>query len=117
MAKIPILVNRYDWIRRALGRGIHLNCREIGERLGICRKSAQRYISRLRQDGYRIEYDAALNGYRLAPPARKQPDCAPALRVLRRAAVWARRRENSSANGLPIPWLAEAENILRKGEY
>jgi hypothetical protein len=52
-------IARYNWLRRTLLSGIRINCTEIAGQMGCTPKTAQRYINRLRRDGYDIIFDAS----------------------------------------------------------
>jgi len=101
-------IERYNWVRGTLQAGAPPNCTEIAERLGCSIKTAQRYITRLRHDGYTLRYDPKLRGYVIGEPSR-QAELRALYRVLRRACVWARRHYPDA------PWLTEAENIFGGG--
>ena len=101
---MQICLGRYSWIRGMLEKGIPLNCTEIAERLGITPKSAQRYVNRLRADGYEIEYTPKLRGYRMTRPLERS-----ALVTLAEAYAWARD------HNITAPWVTRAGHILKGG--
>jgi predicted DNA-binding transcriptional regulator YafY len=101
-------IARYNWIRRTLLSGVNLNCVEIAERLECTTKTAQRYINRLRADGYSVIYDHKLNGYIIQEPRKKKIEIDEIYRVLRRAYSWANKNHKDA------PWLPAAERILKK---
>lgn len=85
-------INRYNWLRTTLLSGVNLNCTT---------KTAQRYINRLRADGYTITYDIPLNGYVISGQNQET------VKVLKQAYRWAIK------NGHTAPWVAKAEKILK----
>lgn len=103
---IAACVGRYDWIRETLLAGAPLNCTEIAERLGVVVKTAQRYINRLRAQGYAVEYVEALKGYRIVPPPPR-PAGSRADLALREAYYWAVKRH------IRAPWVQRAARILK----
>jgi len=101
-------IERYNWIRSTLQSGAPLNCTEIAERLGCSIKTAQRYITRLRHDGYTLRYDSGLRGYVIDEPSYHE-DLQAMYRLLRSAYVWTKKHCPDA------PWLPEAENIFGGG--
>lgn len=103
-------IARYNWLRRTLLSGIRINCTEIAEHMGCTPKTAQRYINRLRRDGYDIIFDASANAF-LIVPGSKTPE--PVIRqsdlyiVLRQAYAWARKNHKDA------PWLPAVAKILK----
>lgn len=104
---------RYDWVRRMLLTGVSLNCTDIAERCGCTTKTAQRYINRLRADGYRIEYDNSIQGFVVIgrPPkfAEKKINQGELYRVLARALAWAKKEHPDTQ----ASWIRAAQKILK----
>jgi biotin operon repressor len=99
---------RYNWIRRMLLSGVNLNCTEIADRLECTPKTAQRYINRLRADGYQVDYNKELNGFTIQGAKEKPPQPDPLYRTLRRAYSWALKNHKDA------PWLPSAAKLLKK---
>ncbi|MEN6422618.1 MAG: hypothetical protein ABFD76_11810 [Smithella sp.] len=106
-------MNRYDWVRRMLLSGVNLNCTDISGRCGCTTKTAQRYINRLRADGYHIEYDNAVQGFVVVgkPPkiSERKTDQGELYRCLARALAWAKKEHPEST----ASWIATAKKILK----
>lgn len=98
-----ICVGRYTWIKGMLDKGIPLNCTEIAERLGVSTKTAQRYIVRLKADGYQIKYDCYLRGYVIAGSPFRNTNVAV---ILREAYLWA------ICHGIEATWVSRAKSLI-----
>lgn len=107
-------ISRYDWVRRMLLSGVHLNCTDIAERCGCTPKTAQRYINRLRAEGYRIEYDNAVQGFIVIgrPPkiSEKKIDQGELYRVLARALAWVKKEHPETQ----ASWIKTAKRIIKQ---
>ena len=103
-------IARYNWLRRTLLSGIRINCTEIAGQMGCTPKTAQRYINRLRRDGYDIIFDASAKAF-LIVPGSKTPE--PSIGqsdlyiILRQAYAWAIKNHKDA------PWLPAAAKILK----
>jgi len=106
-------IARYNWIRRKLLSGVYLNCTEIADHLGCTSKTAQRYINRLRDDGYRLEYDNSVQGFILVGKPQKMMekkiDEGVVYRTLARALAWV-KKEHPEAKA---SWIKVAKNVLK----
>ena len=99
---------KYEWVKNTLLSGLHLNCNEIAEKLDCNPKTAQRYINRLRADGYKIDFDISLNGFVIVAPKKPEKMQQSDLYVvLRRAYTWANQYHPHA------PWLPDAKTTLR----
>ena len=109
--KLQQCIDRYNWIRRTLADGIPLICSEIAERIHCTPKTAQRYINRMRKDGYEVWYNARLRGFVIEDQREPSlPDTKDLLLALRHAYAWARLNSPSA------PWINDAEKALSKFE-
>lgn len=108
---------RYNWLRRTLLAGIAVNCTDIADHFGCSAKTAQRYINRLRADGYRIDFDPQANGFFMVGKSprlgEKKIDQGAAYRTLVRALNWVTRYYS----GEKPAWTKTAKRILKGGKH